>query len=89
MVPLVTGVPQGSVLGPILFTLYVAPLSDITEKHSINSHFYADDSQLYVFVDRKSGVDRSILRLETCIQDIRFFMRNNFLKLNDDKSEVY
>ncbi|XP_070554665.1 uncharacterized protein [Ptychodera flava] len=79
------GVPQGSVIGPVLFSLYTAPLEDIIEKHGLESMFYADDSQLYITCSR---VSTPTAKIENCIEEIRQWMSANLLALNDGKTEV-
>lgn len=83
------GVPQGSILGPILFTLFISPLGDICRKYDIKFHSYADDQQLYCSVDPKSPVSvaEAVDNLQNCITEIRSWMRVNRLKLNDSKTE--
>ena len=81
------GVPQGSVLDPILFVLYTTPLSAVIEHHSILHHSYADDSQLQnsATPDRRPDLIDS---MRLCIDDIKDWMTANKLKLSDDKTEV-
>ena len=82
-----SGVPQGSVLGPILFTMYIKPLSAIIDSHSIIYHSFADDLQLQMSAppDRISELLHS---MQSCMSDVKAWATANMLKLNDNMTEL-
>ena len=79
------GVPQDSVLGPVLYTMYTQPLGNIIKSHGMQYHMYADDTQVYNSVPL-NNLPVLVTDFKIRISNITKWMIENKLKMNEDKT---
>ena len=82
------GMPQWSVLGPILYCIYTRPISEIVARHGLPYHCYADDTQIHVAVKRSQPITEAITKIEQCLSELTDWYGKSQLKLNTEKSEA-
>ncbi len=71
--------------GPFLFNVYTLPIADIIRSHGLSFHIYADNNDNYISF-KPDDCDQNLVNFRNCIADLRIWLKENFLMLNDDKT---
>ena len=77
--------PQGSVLGPVLFTVYTGTFAFLLEAHGVSYHFLAYDTHLYIIVE---DINEAKHRFSSLLSDLKIWLARRKLKVNDGKTEI-
>ena len=85
---LIYGVPQGTILGPLLFVLYIHDIVSIGEKYDVSVELYADDCSWYYSFSPLSERSLAIQNVNKCMNEIKTWMEMNYLKVNFDKTDT-
>jgi hypothetical protein len=89
--PIKYGVPQGSVIGPQVFTYYTHPIGHIIRSHCLHYHIYADDIQIFSTFDPTVPGDAAcaLFKLSRCLQELQTWLATNKLMMNPEKTEFF
>ena len=82
-----SGVPQRSILGPLLFTIYVSPIASLLSQLGVTQHQYADDTQLHIAIS-PSSLSSELHKLESALHTLSYWFSQNWLALNPEKSDA-
>ena len=82
---------RDQLLDLVLLKIYTIPIGRIIRKHNISYHMYADDIQLFLSFNpsEHDSIQCALSKLSACITEIKLWMTNNMLKLNDSKTEFF
>jgi len=83
--PVVCGVSKGSVLGPLLCTMYTKSIGEICRRHNVLYHCYADNIQLYCTAEGSEDLAAKLNSMNECIDKLKSWMGCNTLKRNSEK----